>query len=116
MLQNATFLLLSQNVVIVSVITAIVGIAVGVFVGGLIVKTVRENKLGATEKIIAEMKSKAEEECKSLKKQAILEAKEQELQLRNEFEKEKREKTAELQKMEQRLNQKDEILNKKDAT
>ena len=41
---------------------------------------------------------------------------EQELQLRNEFEKEKREKTAELQKMEQRLNQKDEILNKKDAT
>ena len=116
MLQNATFLLLSQNVVIVSVITAIVGIAVGVFVGGLIVKKVRENKLGETEKVIAEMKSKAEEECKSLKKQAILEAKEQELQLRNEFEKEKREKTAELQKMEQRLNQKDEILNKKDAT
>ena len=56
------------------------------------------------------------EESKAIKKEALLEAKEQELQLRNEFEKEKREKTAELQKVEQRLNQKDEILNKKDAT
>ena len=40
----------------------------------------------------------------------------EELKLRTEFERETREKRIELQKMEQRLNQKDEILDKKDAT
>ena len=116
MLQNATFLLLSSQVVIFSIVAAVVGILVGAVCAYVVLKTVREKKIGSTKKVIADMISKTEEECKSLKKQAILEAKEQELQLKNEFEKETREKKAELQKVEQRLNQKDEILNKKDAT
>ncbi len=116
MLQNATFLLLSSQVVIFSIVAAVAGILVGAVCAYVVFKTVREKKIGSTKKVIADMISKTEEECKSLKKQAILEAKEQELQLKNEFEKETREKKAELQKVEQRLNQKDEILNKKDAT
>lgn len=116
MLQNATFLLLSSQTVVFSIVFALVGVLVGAGAAILIYKKVRENKIGSTKKECDEIKSKTEEECKSLKKQAILEAKEQELQLRNEFEKETREKKAELQKVEQRLNQKDEILNKKDAT
>lgn len=115
MLQNATFLLLVSPALYIT-IAGIVGIALGCVVGGVIIKTVREKKIGSVEKIVSDMKSKAEEECKSLKKDAILEAKEQELKLRKEFEKESAEKKAELQKVEQRLNQKDEILNKKDAT
>lgn len=60
------------------------------------------------------MLEEANAECKALKKEAILEAKEQELKLRNEFEKETREKKAELNKQEQRLVQKEVILDKKE--
>ena len=54
------------------------------------------------------------EESKAIKKEAILEAKEQEIKLRNEFERESKEKRAELQKLENRLNQKEETLEKKE--
>lgn len=54
------------------------------------------------------------EESKAIKKEAILEAKEQEIKLRNEFERESKEKRAELQRMENRLNQKEETLEKKE--
>ena len=67
------------------------------------------------EKEIAKMKEEAEQECKAIKKEAILEAKEQDLKLRNEFERETKEKRIEFQKMEQRLAQKDDVLNKRDA-
>lgn len=60
------------------------------------------------------MLEEANAECKALKKEAILEAKEQELKLRNEFERETREKKAELNKQEQRLVQKEDILDKKE--
>ena len=43
------------------------------------------------------------EESRAIKKEAILEAKEQEIKLRNEFERESKEKRAELQRMENRL-------------
>ncbi len=54
------------------------------------------------------------EESKAIKKEAIIEAKEQEIKLRNEFERESKEKRAELQRMENRLNQKEETLEKKE--
>ena len=54
------------------------------------------------------------EESKAIKKEAILEAKEQEIKLRNEFERESKEKRAELQRLENRLNQKEETLEKKE--
>ena len=50
------------------------------------------------------------EESKAIKKEAILEAKEQEIKLRNEFERESKEKRAELQRIENRLNQKEETF------
>ncbi|MBR1677564.1 MAG: ribonuclease Y [Clostridia bacterium] len=74
----------------------------------------RADKIGSVEREIAQMKEEAEQECKALKKEAILEAKEQDLKLRNDFERETKEKRVELQRMEQRLTQKDELLNKKD--
>ncbi len=54
------------------------------------------------------------EESRAIKKEAILEAKEQEIKLRNEFERESKEKRAELQRLENRLNQKEETLDKKE--
>ena len=54
------------------------------------------------------------EESRAIKKEAILEAKEQEIKLRNEFERESKEKRIELQRMENRLNQKEESLDRKE--
>ncbi|MBQ3571702.1 MAG: DUF3552 domain-containing protein, partial [Clostridia bacterium] len=93
----------------------VIGLVVGALAGAKILQAQREKKIKSAEAIIAKMKEDAEQECKQIKKEAILEAKEQELKLRKEFESEAKEKRAELQKMEQRLVQKDEILNKKDA-
>ena len=54
------------------------------------------------------------EESRAIKKEALLEAKEQEIKLRSEFERESKEKRAELQRLENRLNQKEETLDKKE--
>lgn len=91
--------------------------AVGAFfVGGIFRQKSIDKELGTVQERRNKMIEEASLECKSLKKEAILEAKEQELQLRNEFEKECRDKKQELQKQEQRLVQKEEILDKKEDT
>ena len=92
-------------------------VAVGMFfVGGFLRQKSIDKKLGTVQDRTKKMIDDAAAECKSIKKEAILEAKEQELQLRNEFEKECREKKFELQKQEQRLVQREEILDKKEDT
>lgn len=101
--------------VIAGVVALVLGAAGGIFFGSKILQKKREQKIGSAETVIAKMKEEAESECKQIKKEAILEAKEQDLKMRNDFERESKEKRLELQKMEQRLVQKDEILNKKDA-
>ena len=79
----------------------IVGIAVGGLFGWLIYKKSTDKKLGTVEERTKKMVDDAAAECKALKKEAILEAKEQESKLRSDFEKESREKRNELNKFEQ---------------
>ncbi len=90
----------------------------------LVYKASTEKKVGSAEKQVREIKATAEaeaeriraqgkEESKRALKEALLEAKEQDLKLRNEFERETKEKKAELQRMEQRLTQKEDSLDKK---
>lgn len=108
----------SNDTVMIIVIAAVVAVLVsvaGILVGTKVIANARNKKMGSAEAVIARMKEDAEQECKALKKEAILEAKEADLKLRNEFERESREKRQELQKLEQRLNQKDEVLSKKDS-
>lgn len=100
--------------ILIAVIAAIVFAAAGVFVGILIKKKSFEKKQGDIQKVTEKMLDDAREESKKIKKEAILEAKEQELKLRNDFEKESKEKRVELQRLENRLNQKEESLDKKE--
>lgn len=74
-----------------------------------------DRQLGDVKARTDKMLEDAAAECKALKKEAILEAKEQELKLKNEFERESREKKSELNKLEQRLMQKEDNLDKKDT-
>ncbi|MGN0815018.1 MAG: ribonuclease Y [Candidatus Coproplasma sp.] len=95
---------------------AVVALALGLFVGYYFYKKRTDSKLGDVESRAKKMVDDATAECKALKKEAILEAKEQELKLRNEFEKESKEKRAELNKQEQRLLQKEDNLDKREES
>ena len=101
------------------------GVAFGVAaVGALIILVlflIHRNKvrkaneeLGEASERAKKMVAEAQAECKALKKEAILEAKEQELKLRNDFERESKEKRAELTKQEQRLTQREDNLDKRE--
>ena len=92
----------------------VVALGIGIFVGIIMNQKRTDKRLGDVQARTKKMIDDASLECKALKKEAILEAKEQELQLKNEFEKETREKKTELQKQEQRLLQREEILDKKE--
>lgn len=86
----------------------------GYFIGSYLRKRSIDKRLGEVEQRASKMIEDASLECKALKKEALLEAKEQGLQLRNELEKENKDKKSELQKQEQRLVQKEDILDKKE--
>jgi ribonuclease Y len=96
------------------IVAIVVCLGIGLYVGMLLNKKSTDKKLGDVETRTKKMVEDATVECKALKKEAILEAKEQELKLRNEFEKESREKKNELNKQEQRLVQKEDMLDKKE--
>ena len=107
----------------VAIIIAVAALVLGGLVGWLIYKSISEKKVGSTKeqvnKIIGDAEAEAErikaqgkEESKRALKEALLEAKEQDLKLRNEFERESREKKAEIQRMEQRLTSKEDALDK----
>lgn len=95
-------------------VAAVVCLAIGGFVGLIFYKKTTDKKLGTVEERTKKMVDDATAECKALKKEAILEAKEQELKLRNEFEKESRDKKNELNKLEQRLQSKEDNLDKRE--
>ncbi len=113
---NGSSLFLVSTGLFIGVLAAAIVVvgAAGFFVGRLLYKKAVEKKLGEVDQRIKLMLDEAESESKALKKEAILEAKEQELKLRNEFERESKEKKAELQKAEQRLMQKEDNLDKKE--
>ena len=103
---------------------AVLAAGVGVALALLIYKNGVEKKVGSAEERVKKIVSDAEKEAERIKnqgkeeskralKEALLEAKEQDLKLRNEFERESKEKKAELQRMEQRLTQKEDSLDKK---
>ncbi len=94
----------------------LVSAVVGAVVGFLVRKTIAEAKISSAEmeaqRIIKEGKNDAE----ALKKEAMLEAKDENHNLRVEAEREIRERRNELQKQENRLVQKEEVLDRKSET
>ncbi len=73
-------------------------------------------KLGNAKTEVERLLEEARSEAKSMRKEALLEAKDEQLRLRNEFERESKQRRIELQKQENRLNQKEDALDKKEAT
>ena len=121
---SVLFLSVSTGVFIGVLIAVIALAAVGVFIGITIYKKNTEKKVGEAnararaivgdaEAEAGRLRAEAQAESKRAFKEALLEAKEQDLKLRNEFERETKEKKAEIQRQEQRVSQKEDALDKK---
>ncbi len=119
MIHLGSLLLVDALTVVLPIVALIVGGGAGILAAWLILKKVSkkksEKKLDETEKRVEEMLRNAETESKRLKKEAILEAKEQEIKRRNEFDQEVKEKRAELQRTESRLNRQEDAIEKKES-
>lgn len=89
--------------------------AVGVAAGFFLRKTIGEGKVTAAESEAARILEEAQVKAQSLKREAILESKEEIHKQRNELERESKERRNELQRSERRLTQKEESLDKKTA-
>ena len=76
-------------------------------------KIIAEAKITNAEELARKLIADAEKEAETLKKEQLLEAKEEVHRLRNEFEKEARERRNEQQRIERRLIQKEESLDRK---
>jgi ribonuclease Y len=81
--------------------------------GFLVRKIIAEAKITNAEELAKKLIADAEKEAETLKKEQLLEAKEEVHRLRNEFEKEARERRNEQQRIERRLIQKEESLDRK---
>ena len=121
---SVLFLAGTGATIAIAAVAAVVALVLGAVVALLFYKKSTEKKIGSAndrvEKIINDAEKEAErikaqgrEESKHVLKEALLEAKEQDLKLRNEFERETKEKKAEIQRMEQRLTQKEDAIDKK---
>ncbi len=91
------------------VVIAVAGLAAGYFFR----KNIAEGKLNSAEKQAKEIIEEAEKAAETSKKEILLEAKEEIHRLRNEQERDIRERRNELQRLERRLLQKEEVLDRK---
>ena len=113
-LTNGSLFLTNTGLLVGLIACGVIAIVAVVFVCLLLRKYFADQKrLGSTEERVAKMLDDAEAQSKILKKEAILEAKEQELKLRNEFERECKEKRSEIQRAENRIQQKEDAITRR---
>ncbi|MFC5463692.1 ribonuclease Y [Lederbergia graminis] len=101
------------NIILISILAILI---VCVVVGYFIMKKVAKVKITGAHSEAEQIIKNAERDAEALKKEALLEAKDENHKLRIETERELRERRTELQKQENRLLQKEENLDRKDET
>ena len=99
--------------VILPVVICLAALVVGLLVGYILRKSIGEKTIGNAEAKAANMLLDAEKNAENIKKELILEAKEESQRQRNEVEKEIRERRNEISKAERRLNQKEDSIDRK---
>ncbi|HLR40442.1 MAG TPA: ribonuclease Y [Virgibacillus sp.] len=97
---------------IISILLALI-LIVGIVVGYLIRKSIAEAKISSAETLAKQIVDEAHRNADATKKEALLEAKDENHQLRQQSEEELRERRSEIQKQENRLMQKEESLDRK---
>ena len=95
---------------VLCVIMAVAGLLLGVVADSVYRKNVSEKKLGSAEEEAKRILNEAIKTAESKQREAMVEAKEAILTARNEWEKEEKERRSDIQKQENRLQQKEENL------
>jgi len=98
---------------VIAVIAIVVALVVGLLIGYILRKSVGEKTIGSAEQKAKNLILDAENKSDTIKKEITLEAKEEAHRMRNDVEKEVRERRAEIQRSERRLVQKEESIDKK---
>ena len=97
----------------IPIVIGIVCLAAG-FAGGYVYRrNIAEAKIANAEEAVKKMIGDAQKRAETIKKETVLEAKEEAYRIKNENEKELRERRNELQRNERRLLQREETLDKK---
>lgn len=99
--------------IVINVIIALVSILIGALIGYIYRKNVGEKAIGSAEQKARNLILDAENKSETMKKETILEAKEEAHRLRSEAERDARERRTEIQRSERRLIQKEESLDRK---
>ena len=102
------------DIILVYIIgTATIAVIIGLLIGYVIRKNISEAKIGQAETLAKEIVEKANRDSETVKKEKLLEAKEEIHRLRTEGERENKERRNEVQKYEKRVLQKEETLDRK---
>ncbi|WP_404452693.1 ribonuclease Y [Virgibacillus necropolis] len=102
--------------IITLIISILLTLIVGIVVGYLIRKSIAEAKISSAEKLAKQIVDEAHRNADASKKEALLEAKDENHKLRQETEQDLRDRRNEAQKQETRLMQKEENLDRKSET
>ncbi len=95
------------------IVIAVVALAIGLAAGYFYRKNAMEKKIGQTEEYARNLLEEATRKAEDKKKEAVLEAKEEIIRLKNELDKEIRDRRSEVARMERRVNQREEQFDKK---
>lgn len=96
-----------------NILYIIIAAAVGLAIGYIVRKTVGESKIKSAEEEAGRIMEEATRNTDAIRKEAILEAKDEAYKIRNEAEQEVKERRSELQRSEKRLIQKEESMDRK---
>ncbi len=102
-----------DTIIVYILVTAVIAVIIGLLIGYVIRKNISEAKIGQAENLAKEIVEKANRDSETVKKEKLLEAKEEIHRLRTEGENENRERRLEVQKYEKRVLQKEENLDRK---
>jgi len=105
--------LLGPMEIVLIVVGVLLALGVGLFCGYLYRKRVAERKVAQAEDAVHRMIEEAQKRAEAIKKENLFEAKEEILRLRDELDKETRDRRNELQRSERRLFQKEETMDRK---
>ncbi len=100
---------------ILLIVLPLAAIIIGAFLGYIYRRSVAEAKVGRAEDSVKRLVSDAQKKAEAVKKETVLEAKEEIHILRSEFEKESKDRRSEIQRIERRISQREETLDRKIA-
>lgn len=99
--------------IVLAVVIGIIALVLGLLIGYILRKTVGEKAIGSAEQKAKNLILDAENRSETIRKEYVLEAKEEAHKMRSDVEREVRERRAEISKSEKRLVQKEESIDRK---